>query len=193
MNTSPPINFIDLERRKELIEEFVFSDNKSFILTNELKKMSKFYVPEKIEFKFITPSTGQIIDFILVNGRLYLSCDNYGEVFGYSSAKPRAKIDNLNASDFRERDVIFGLFKLYDMVLERYIEKYNIKKEVKNYNTEVFEEIVSEKGIDEEMLRLIKNSRLIKDVEFGKIRIQDEKSKKEESKENAIHKPKFYF
>jgi hypothetical protein len=83
------------------------------------------------------------------------------------------------------------------MVLERYIEKYNIKREVKNYNTEVFEEIVSEKGIDEEMLRLIKNSRLIKDVEFGKITIQDEKGKKEESKENEkgqeSNKPKFYF
>jgi hypothetical protein len=61
MNTSPPINFIDLEKRKELIEGFVFSDNKSFILTNELKKMSKFYVPEKIEFKFITLSTGQLL------------------------------------------------------------------------------------------------------------------------------------
>ncbi len=48
MATGLPIGFQDLERRKELIEDFVYSDNKSFILTNELKKISKFYLPDKI-------------------------------------------------------------------------------------------------------------------------------------------------
>jgi hypothetical protein len=194
MNTAPPINYKDLVRRKDLIEEFVYADNKSFILTNELKKLSKYYIQEKIEYKFITPTTGQVVTFILTNGRLYLSCDNYGEVFGYSVDKPRAKIDNLNASDYRERDVIYGLFKLYDMILEKYIEKFNIVKESKTVNTEAFEQIVSERGLDDDMIKLIKNSKLIKDVEFNKVTVKKENSgDRDKGKDSGTSKPKFYI
>jgi hypothetical protein len=44
----------------------------------------------------------------------------------------------------------FGPFKLYDIVIERYI-----KREEKSYSTEVFEEIVCEKEIDN-MLKSMK-------------------------------------
>jgi hypothetical protein len=52
-----------------------------------LKYISKKYLPERIEFQYITPTTGQNILYTLVDGRLYISTDNYAETFGYTSDK----------------------------------------------------------------------------------------------------------
>jgi hypothetical protein len=56
-------------------------------LNEELKFISLNYCPEMIQYDFVTPTTGQLIKFNLINGRLYLSTDNYAETFGYTSSK----------------------------------------------------------------------------------------------------------
>jgi hypothetical protein len=45
------------------------------------------YCPENVQYDFLTPTTGQLIKFNLINGRLYLSTDNYAETFGFTSSK----------------------------------------------------------------------------------------------------------
>ena len=61
--------------------------NQYLLLNHQLKFISTNYYPEKIEYNFITPTTGQNIIFSLIKGRMYLKTDNYAETFGYSSNK----------------------------------------------------------------------------------------------------------
>lgn len=200
------------------MEEFVFGSNKSFVLTQEIKKISKYYFKEKVEHIYITPHSGQKVSFIVTEGRLYLSCVDYAEVFGYNIGNIKAKIENLNYYNLKDRDVILGLFELYDLLIDKYKEKFNIKDSVKTINTEILEEIIKNKNLTEENLNYLKKSRILQDVEYSKIAIQkstEENERLEDSnniseanesidknksndKDNPIKseekkKPKFYF
>jgi len=167
--TKLPLTFEDLENRKELLEELVFSGSKSYVLTEEIKKISKFYVKEKIEYSYIT-SLGQKITFITTEGRMYLLCDNYAEVFGFTGKNKLRKINNLDVMNVREKEVVIGLFKFYDVLIDKYMDIYNIdKKKAKNISTKIFEEILKEKKIDKESIETLKNTKLLKNVEFDKI------------------------
>jgi len=42
------------------------------------------YLPEKFELNYTTPTTGQNMVFTVLNGRLYMNCDNPAETFGYN-------------------------------------------------------------------------------------------------------------
>lgn len=181
------------------MEEFVFGSNKSYVLTQEIKKISKYYLKDKIEHIYITPHSGQKITFIITEGRLYLSCVNYAEVFGYNVGNIKAKIENLNYYNLRDRDIILGLFELYDILVEKYKEKFNIKDEVKTINTEILQEIVKDKNISEKSLDYLKKSKLLQDVEFSKLEIENNikenevKENSEKDKNSERKKPKFYF
>lgn len=192
----------DLEARKDLLEEFVFGSNKSFVLTQEIKKISKYYIKDKTEHIFITPHSGQKLTFIVTNGRLYLSCVNYAEVFGYNIGNIKAKIENLNYYNLRDRDIILGLFEVYDILIQKYKEKFEIKDEVKTINTEILEEIIKDKNISEKSLDFLKKSKLLQDVEFSKLDIENNIKDKDDKKdsnneirknENERKKPKFYI
>lgn len=169
INTKLPLTINDLENRKELIEELVFSGSKSYILTEEIKKISKNYVKDKIEFSYVT-SLGQKITFIVVEGRMYLLCDNYAEVFGFTGKNKLRKINNLDVMNIREKEIIIGLFKLYDVLIDEYVRLYNIDKvKEKNLNTMIFEDVIREKKLDSNMINLIKKTKLLKNVEYDKL------------------------
>jgi len=206
-STRLPLSTKDLDARKELLEEFVFGSNKSFILTQEIKKISKFYLKEKIEHVYITPHSGQKVTFIITDGRLYLSCTDYSEVFGYNTGNIKAKIENLNYYNLRDRDVILGLIELYDLLIKKYKEKFNIKDEVKSINTELLEEIVKNKNLSEKNLENLKKSKLLQDIEYSKIEtgkeekdfssvpLKEDNQHLEHNMKNELEKkkPKFYF
>ena len=187
------------------MEELVFASNKSYVLTQEIKKISKYYIKEKVEHVFITPHSGQKVTFITTEGRIYLSCVNYSEVFGYNIGNVKAKIDNLNYFNLRDRDVIFGLIELYDLLISKFKEKYNVKENVVTLNTEILQELVNDKNISKEKMEYLKKSRLLQDVEYSKIDYENvvetktkendfnNQNKLEENKETDKKKPKFYF
>lgn len=170
--TKLPLNQIDLNNRKELIEQFVFGSNFSIVLTEEIKKISKYYIPHKIEHSFVT-SLGQKVTFIIKQGRLYLSCQNYSEVFGYNSRNIKAKIDNLDIFNIRERDLIFGLFKLYDNLIDEYKKLHNIPDQVKNVETEIIEDMIKSKKIAKKELDLLMKSKLLRDIHYSQINFEE--------------------
>jgi hypothetical protein len=184
------------------MEEFVFGSNKSYVLTQEIKKISKYYFKDKIEHIYITPHSGQKVTFIITDGRLYLSCVDYAEVFGYNTGNIKAKIENLNYYNLRDRDIIFGLLEVYEILVQKYKEKFNIKDEVKTINTEILEKIIKDKNISEKSLDYLKKSKLLQDVEFSKLEIEnnikeintnEDFNKVIKKNENDRKKPKFYF
>jgi hypothetical protein len=181
-----PITREDLENRKELLEHFVYGSSHTFVLTEEIKKISKFYLKQKIEHNFIT-AYGQKVTFICEEGRLYLSCDNYSEVFGYHFNKQLLKIENLNCYQPREREIIFGLFQFYDKLIQMYIQENNIDIDKKTLKTEVFESILKTKKLSHNELELLKKSSVLRDVQFSKLNL-DELVKN--SSENKVDKPK---
>jgi len=174
--TRLPMRQSDLNFRKDLIEDFVLGNNKSMVLTEEIKKISKFYVPKKIEHSFVT-SLGQKVTLIAYKGRLYVMCDNYAEVFGYSGKNKLAKMDLLDVNNLREREIIYGLFKFYDVLTEEYKKKYKIEGDGKNLNTEILEEIAKEKNLNQDQLEYIKNSKMLKEVQFNKLKIEEKDNK----------------
>lgn len=179
--------------------EYLVGANKSYVLTQEIKKISKIYIKEKIEFDYITKNSGQKVTFILTEGRLYITCTDYAEVFGYNQGNLKSKIENLDFFNLRDREIIYGLLELYDLIIEKYIERYEIKKDEKNINTEILQEIVRNKNITEKDMEFIKKSKLLQDIEYSKIEFTDEKSESNSIKENENKKnekeknKKFYF
>ncbi len=115
-------------------------------------------------------SLGQKITFITTEGRMYLLCDNYAEVFGFTGKNKLRKINNLDVMNMREKEIVIGLFKLYDALIDKYMELYKIdKKKEKNLNTKIFEEIVKNNKLDNQTINVIKQTKLLKNVEFDKI------------------------
>jgi hypothetical protein len=179
MKSRLPLSKTHLDYRKELVEEFVFGCNKSIVLTEEIKKISKFYLPERIEHSFVT-SLGQKVTLIVFKGRLYLSCDNYAEVFGYGGKNKLAKMDLLNVMVVREREIIYGLFKLYDILIDKYMNKNKIEAKPKNFETQILEEIAQEMNLSEKQIEMLVKSRQLREIQFDRINFskntKDEKS-----------------
>lgn len=180
MKTRLPLSKTHLDNRKELIEEFIFGCNKSIVLTEEIKKISKFYLPQKIEHSFVT-SLGQKVTLIVMKGRLYLSCENYAEVFGYGGKNKLAKMDLLNVMVVREREIIYGLFKLYDILIDRYMDKNKIDARPKNFETQILQEIADEMNLTENQIEMLVKSRRLKEIQFDRLKfsnnIQEQKEK----------------
>jgi hypothetical protein len=166
-----PLNKYDLGLRKELLEDFVLGSNRSMCLTEEIKKISKFYLPEKIEFSTVT-SLGQKITFITQKGRLYVSCDNYAEVFGYSAKNKLAKMKSLNIFVLREREIIYCLFRFYDTMISEYIKKYQILETYINYETKIIQDLIDRNEISEKHLEYMKNNRYLTNVQFHLLKFE---------------------
>jgi hypothetical protein len=181
MKTRLPLSKTHLDYRKELIEEFIFGCNKSIVLTEEIKKISKFYLPHKIEHSFVT-SLGQKVTLIVMKGRLYLSCENYAEVFGYGGKNKLAKMDLLNVMVVREREIIYGLFKLYDILIDKYMDKNKIEAKPKNFETQILEEIAQEMNLNEKQIEMLVKSRRLKNIQFDRLKLN--KTIQDEEKEN---------
>ncbi len=96
-----------------------------------------------------------------------------------------AKISNLNINNLRERDIIFGLFNLYDLLIEKYKEKYNIKKKIDN-ETKLLQRLVNKGQLSEKEVELVKNSEILDHIDFQKVE-KKEKSKEEEKKKNKSY------
>jgi hypothetical protein len=85
----------------------------------------------------------------------------------------------------RERDIIFGLFNFYDLLIEKYKEKYNIKKKIDN-ETKLFQRLVNKGELSEKDVALVKSSEVIQNVDFEKV-VKKEKTKEEEKKMNKSY------
>lgn len=148
--------------------------------------------------QFITPTTGQPITFIANNGRLYLSCVDYAEVFGYSglgNERKKAKLDALNVSNVRDRDIIFGLFKFYEFLTEEFIKQYGIK-EYKPIQRKINEKVVEERNLSERDIELLKEFNVVdKEFKVQKNRNEDGVSgkKNEDVLKNIEEKKKFFI
>lgn len=150
-----PTHVSDLERRKEVVEEFVFSSNRPAVLTEEIKKLSKeLFFEEKIEMDYVTSLTKTRITFTAWKGRLYLSSGNYAELFGVKNLNARAqpKISELNVYNTRERDIIFGLFKFYDFLIDKYKRENGIA-ERESLKKEQFRKLLEKGKVKDEVLR----------------------------------------
>ena len=169
MKTRLPLTRTNLDYRKELIEDFVFGCNKSIVLTEEIKKISKFYLPERIEHSFVT-SLGQKVTFIVFKGRLYLSCDNYAEVFGYSGKNKLAKMDLLNVMLVREREIIYGLFKLYDNLVDKYMDKHKVEMKPVNFDTKILEQVAKEMNLTDKQIDMLIKSKQFREIQFDKLK-----------------------
>jgi hypothetical protein len=197
IKTPLPTNHTDLERRKELLENFVYGSNMSFIISEEIKKISKLYMPEEIKFPYVT-KFGHAIQFIVKEGRLYCACESYAEVFGHNAGKRQLKLQRLNLANAREREVVFALLKFYDKIINLYMIKYNIPKEEKEKNvyTQVLEEIAKDKQLDSKDIELLKKNKLLSEIEFNKIDTNIEGNNNIDSDiidDKNKTKPKFYF
>jgi hypothetical protein len=87
----------------------------------------------------------------------------------------------------RERDIIFGLFSFYDLMIEKYKEKYDIKEKVE-IDTNLIQKLIDKKKLGEEDIRLLKESEILPNVDFskvGKIAEKEVQKKKE--------KPRYYL
>jgi len=106
-----------------------------------------------------------------------------------SSNQP--KINDLNPTNIRERDVIFGLLKLYDILINKYKDKYkivNIEKDVKN---QVFDEVLNSKNLNEDQVRIIKESGLIDaNIDMDKVKLTKQEEKPFVKKETLKQKLK---
>jgi hypothetical protein len=167
-----PLNKYDIDLRKELLEDFVLGCNRSMCLTEEIKKISKFYLPERKEFSTVT-SLGQKITFITQNGKLYVSCDNYAEVFGYSAKNKLAKMKSLNISVLREREVIYSLFRFYDHMIAEYMKKFNISEKYLNFETKVVQDMIDKNEINEKQLNYMRNNSYLNNVQFRLLKFQE--------------------
>lgn len=176
-----------------MLEMYVYAENNVTALTTEIKKLSKYYFKEEVDLPYIT-YTGQKINFITKEGRLYLKCENYSEIFGYSRENTALKINNLNIYNLRDREVIFGLFKLYDTLIEGYMKKYNINPDEKNLKTEILEEIILKNNLSDKDLEILKNAKVLKDVDYTKIKLNELKEQLETGlKLEEEKKPKFFI
>jgi hypothetical protein len=68
------------------------------------------------------------------------------------------------------------------MLIEKYKEKYNIKKKIDN-ETKLFQRLVNKGELSEKEVELVKNSELIQNIDFQKVEKKD-KSREEEKKKN---------
>ncbi len=68
------------------------------------------------------------------------------------------------------------------MLIEKYKEKYNIKKKIDN-ETKLFQRLVNKGELSEKEVELVKNSELIQNIDFQKVEKKD-KSREEEKKNN---------
>ena len=129
---------------------------------------------------YITKNSGQKVTFILTDGRLYISCTDYAEVFGYNQGNLKSKIENLDFFNLRDREVIYGLLELYEFLIEKFIEKYQIKKDEKNLNTEILQDIIRNNNMTQENIDFLKKSKLLQDIEYSKIELNDENKNENE-------------
>lgn len=82
-----------------------------------------------------------------------------------------SRIQNLNVNNIRERDIIFGLFNFYDLLIQKYKEQNGIKPEISN-ETMLIKKILHKQGLTEKDLKSIENSNLLSNIDFDKIRAE---------------------
>jgi len=181
-NSNFPLDPVDIIKRKELIEELVFGSNRSIVITNELKFLSKAIdVNEKMEFSFVTPLTASHLEIILYKGKIFINSDDFNKLFGirnYDKVK-NPNISSLNMLNTRERDIIICLLKVYSLLIEKYCDKYKIKmKTYMNPQTEQLQYYIDNNLISSEQVEMMKRikeekslsyEKIFKDIDFSKI------------------------
>ena len=63
---------------------------------------------------------------------------------------------------------------MYDLVIEKYVERYDIKKDEKNINTEILQDIVKNKNMTQENIEFLKKSKILQDIEYSKIELTED-------------------
>jgi hypothetical protein len=183
LNTiSFPLSPKDITVRQIFVEELVFECNRSTTILEEIKYLSKIMDNDrKYTFDFITPLTSSHLEVIIYKGRLFINSDNFGKLLGIRNIdkveKPR--ITNFNIYNSKERDIIFCLLKVYQLLLDEYISKNNINM-IANINpqTDAMNKLIRENKISEQQINLMKRiskeniigyDKIYKDIEFHKI------------------------
>lgn len=190
LNTmSYPLSPKDISLRQNFVEELVFECNRSNLIIEEVKYLSKVIDMErKFTYDFITPLTSSHLEVILYKGRLFINSDNFAKLLGIRNIdkleKPR--ITNLNIYNSKERDILFCLLKVYQMLLDEYIEKNSINMIASvNPQTDAMNKLIEENKISEQQLNLMKRiskesiigyDKLYKNIEFDKL--EQNKNKK---------------
>ena len=183
LNTmSYPLSPKDLTLRQSFVEELVFDCNRSNVIIEEVKYLSKVMdIEKKFTYDFITPLTSSHLEVILYKGRLFINSDNFSKLLGIRNIdkldKPR--ITSLNIFNSKERDILFCLLKVYQMLLDEYIEKNKINMIASvNPQTDAMNKLIEENKITEKQLNLLKliskeniigYDKLFKNIEFDKI------------------------
>lgn len=172
-STNFPIDPNDIIKRKELIEELVFGSNRSIVLSNELKTLSKAIdFNEKMEFSFVTPLTANHLEVILYKGKIFINSDDFSKLFGvrsYDKVK-NPNISNLNMLNTRERDIIICLIKVYSLLIEKYCDKYKIKmKSYMNPQTEQLQYYIDNNLISNEQVEMMRKIKEEKSLSYEKI------------------------
>ena len=109
-----------------------------------------------------------------------------------------ARVENLNVNNVRERDIVFGLFNFYDVLIDRFRQKNNIKTSNAK-DTRIMQLIVDKVGMTEKELGLLKNSEIMTNVDFDQIKAKaqnDVKTNDSEignNKNQDENKPKYYL
>lgn len=153
-----PLSQKDIQRRKNFVNEFIFTLNRSFVLLEEIRSLSYFIDKDKrFTYTFITPTTGSKIDIMLQNGKKYLSCDNFSILFGSdyygNNKKNKPKLEFLNIFNSREKDIILCFLKVYNKLIEEYCAKYNILHyEEINSRTKLLQDMIDKGEITKDKL-----------------------------------------
>lgn len=137
VNTPIPLSKNDFEKRLNLIDCFVLQGNKSFILSEEIKHLSKLLDSEQeVKVKIITPTSKAGLELITWKGKLYMNSDNYLNLFGYknSEAAKRGSIQVLNCYNTYEYEILIALYKLYFELYKMYKKKNGIENENEELN-----------------------------------------------------------
>ena len=176
-HTKLPTTPEDIKLRIGLLEKQLFMLENSLILTKEIKKISKNYMSELIEFDYVIPLTNVKVTFITNEGKLFLDCDNQSEVLGFAALNKGAmSLDSLNFNVFRERELIFGLFEFYLHLMKMYEERFGVKQlTLDKYEKEIVSELLGE--LTEEERKVVMKIEKFRDLK-EESKIVREKQKK---------------
>ena len=110
-------------------------------------------------------------------------------IFSHNSQRFLAKVHKLDAHNVRERDLVFGLFIFYDLLIEKYKEKNNIKKQNDN-KTKLLQKMIDKNLVSENEINALENSEILNQIDFTMLKKKENEKDKSQSKES---KPRYYL
>lgn len=130
-NTPFPLSPRDIDKRREFVENMVFTIGYTNILIDEIKSLSLSLGESEIHnYRYILPTTNTVCDVCTFKDKLYTNCKEYDKVFKKKNSHKEFAIMNLhNKIEF---EMLIGILKLYYILIKKFKEKHGINDNENN-------------------------------------------------------------